>query len=83
MLCKPIASNDGVRGVGVSLGGLPPWCQQRLHLPQGAVGVPGRGERVDPLMTRIDRLHHLLPPRRRPPGVVWPHPSAQLVDLLT
>lgn len=83
MLCMPIASNDGVRGVGVSLGGLPPWCQQLLHLPEGAVGVPGRGERVDPLMTRIDRPHHRLPPRRRPPGVVWPRPSAQLVDLLT
>ena len=69
--------------MGVSLGGLPPWCLQRLHLPVGVVGVPGRGERVDPLMTRIDPLHHRLPPRRRTPGAVWIHPRVQFVDFLT
>lgn len=79
----PIASNDGVRGVGASLGGLPPWCLQRLRLPEGAVGVPGHAERVGPLMTRNDRLHHRLPRRRRTPGVVRSHLPAQLVDLLT
>jgi hypothetical protein len=45
--------------------------------------VPGHAERVDPLMTRNDRLHHRLPPHPLTPADVRPRPPAQFVDLLT